>query len=298
LFLIPAVGLIPLFLENDVLEAKHFWIQFSNVTVNYSHDSCYIGDVLCGADWKLIASIAGKQINLFDNTNLSSVYNNRTYPLDNKSIDIEIPENGTITLASVGIERDSESAEIPDISNITSAVKGVPYLGDAAAIANAARNVIAYAVALDKNDELGILTKDFNAINNFGVGSHYDSSCLKSDPDADCVKDYILEYSIHEFVPIPKDSLIAEVFVHENFTGPSTVVGDNIASFDDIFHDSISSIKLYTGSNYTQGDFLEICDRPYHTGECFELQPGIYDFKGFSINDMIDSIRFVRPGIS
>jgi hypothetical protein len=159
LFLIPAVGLIPLFLENDVLEAKHFWIQFSNVTVNYSHDSCYIGDVLCGADWKLIASIAGKQINLFDNTNLSSVYNNRTYPLDNKSIDIEIPENGTITLASVGIERDSESAEIPDISNITSAVKGVPYLGDAAAIANAARNVIAYAVALDKNDELVYLQK-------------------------------------------------------------------------------------------------------------------------------------------
>ena len=280
-------------------ESKYFWIQFDNVIINASHDECFNNFLsplnMCGANWKLIASINGKQINLFENADLSSVYSNRNYSLNNVTIDVEIPETGTRRLITTGIEQDSESVEIPDITNITGTVNGVPFIEDAAAVANAVRNIIALVSSSDKNDKLGILAKDFEDINNFGVGEHQDYSCYKN-ALSPCFKDYKIYYSITEFQSIPKNSLTAEVFVHENFTGPSTVIRNNTATFDDIFQDAITGIKIYTGPNYREGDHVEICDRPFFTGNCFELEPGRFSFENnTTLNDQIDSMKFIRP---
>jgi hypothetical protein len=193
----------------------------------------------------------------------------------------------------------SESIRIPDISNMTRIVRAIPYqpAKDIADIADGVRYLVAYIASLDKNDQIGILAKDFEYINNYGIGNRSDTSCLKANPNDPCQKDYESEYTITEFEPIPKNSLIAELFVHENFTGPSMIVRNNTDALESIFHDSISNIIVYNGSNFRQGNYVQVCDRPFFTGNCLYFQPCAYNVESLhNFNDVIDSIRFVNLG--
>lgn len=278
-------------------ESRHFWITFNNLTVIDNHEvrilpypSCPSGDC---AKWVFLAYVNGKAINLIENLNLSSIEGNTVYSLDNKSIDVEVAENGTLRMVSTGIELDA--ANIPDISNLTKAVSGIPYARDVAAAADAVRYIVATIAEQNDHDPLGIVAKDFEYLNGFGIGNHQDASCFKDDIEALCDEDYVLGYSVTEFEPIPQDSLIAELFIHEKYTGPNAIIRNNTASLGSVFDDSISSIRVYSGPNYRQGDYVEICEEPYFSGKCLTLEPGEYNLDPlFNFGDAVDSIRFIH----
>jgi hypothetical protein len=284
---------------------RHFWVTFHNLRVydNRDEDSRCQGVINCGA-WRFTASVNEKQINLLENLELVSVLDNKNYSLGNQSIEVEVPENGTLRILTGGIEVDK--VDIPDISNITKVLGALPVVGDAAAIADVARFNLATLAAQLQNDPIGIVAKDFDeGINDFGRGIHNDASCLKENIESLCKKDYELQYSIREFKPISKNSLTAEIFLYRNFTGPSAIITNNTASLGDLFSNDITSIKVYNDTNYRPGDYVQLCNEPYFSGECLRLdEPRNYDlqsmreYKNQSIaqfNHNISSIRFVRP---
>ncbi len=90
--------------------------------------------------------------------------------------------------------------------------------------------------------------------------------------------------------------LIADVFTDEGFKGNNTMINNNTPSLTEPFHDSISSLIITNITNSTGGYMVEVCEHISYAGNCMVLGPGKYDIESIgSLNDKIDSIRFLSP---
>jgi Beta/Gamma crystallin len=88
----------------------------------------------------------------------------------------------------------------------------------------------------------------------------------------------------------------AEVFVHKNFTGNSTLINENTPNLSGQFQDSISSLIISTEQNQSDGYMIEVCEHKSYTGNCMILGPGSHNVQVLDwLNDQITSIRALSP---
>jgi hypothetical protein len=88
----------------------------------------------------------------------------------------------------------------------------------------------------------------------------------------------------------------AEVFVHKNFTGNSTLIDKNTPNLSGQFQDSISSLIITTDTNQSDGYMVEVCEHESYAGNCMVLEPGRHNVLTLGwLNDQITSIRALSP---
>jgi hypothetical protein len=89
---------------------------------------------------------------------------------------------------------------------------------------------------------------------------------------------------------------VAQVFIHKNFTGNSTVIDQNTPYIEGQFHDSISSLIISIDENNTSGYMVEVCEHESYAGNCMILGPGNHNVQTLGwLNDQISSIRALSP---
>ena len=278
--------IISLLFQNEAWAERHFWVYFHELRVIQDHDP------RASAEWYFTTSINGQQVNL---KHLNNVNSRHSYWLQDKRVEVTIPDDGTIRMLTTGFDEDGlKKVRIPDLSPVTriTALTGVPEIvaiGEAVDLASTIlRTAIATINELDSDDPLGILVKDFNSVNNFGQNWHSDRSDNQ---------DYELNYLVEEFKPMPTDSLIVEVFTHSGFSGSSTFINKNTRDLGGVFHDSITNVRVTQGPGYQPGDILQICADADYGNPCITLGPGDHDIgtSPYNFNDKADSIWFIRP---
>ena len=88
----------------------------------------------------------------------------------------------------------------------------------------------------------------------------------------------------------------AQVFIHKNFTGNSTIIDQNTPFIEGEFHDSISSLLISIDDNNTSGYKVEVCEHESYAGNCMILGPGNHNVQTLGwLNDQISSIRALSP---
>jgi len=90
----------------------------------------------------------------------------------------------------------------------------------------------------------------------------------------------------------------AQIFIHKNFTGNSTIIDQNTPVIEGKFQDSISSLIISIDENNTSGYMVEVCEHKSYTGNCMILGPGNHNVQTLGwLNDQISSIRALSPEI-
>jgi hypothetical protein len=184
-------------------------VTFNSILINFNHD------ILFPAEWKLDAYVNNKRVQLSDNSGLDRVDSGQAIDFKGKSIAIDLPENSTLRIATVGAELDEGATDdmrknnqtgmdrrgdnsgegvLPDISGI---------LDTQTPLRDKVENSVQFLTTYDRNDAIGIITMEFDARNNFGIGDHYDCSESTGEVgdifdtvDTNC--DYRLSYTIEE----------------------------------------------------------------------------------------------------
>jgi hypothetical protein len=88
----------------------------------------------------------------------------------------------------------------------------------------------------------------------------------------------------------------AEVFIHKNFTGNSTIINENTPNLRGQFQDSISSLIISIDKNQSDGYMIEVCEHKSYAGNCMILGPGNHNVQVLGwLNDQISSIRALSP---
>lgn len=91
--------------------------------------------------------------------------------------------------------------------------------------------------------------------------------------------------------------IYARIFEHINYSGQYRWLIGDIYNFGDIgFHDKVSSIIVYRGNQYQQGDRIRFYEHSNFTGGYLELEPGLYpniQAQPFSFGDKISSANFL-----
>jgi hypothetical protein len=100
--------------------------------------------------------------------------------------------------------------------------------------------------------------------------------------------------------PLSKDSnkefFVVDIFTDEGFTGSTAKINKNTQLLQEPFHDSISSVKITPGQDFTNGYMVELCEHKSYAGECMILGPGNYNVDLITpLHDKVDSIRFLSP---
>ena len=75
-------------------------VTFNSIFINYNHD------ILFPAEWKLDAYVNNKRVQLSDNSGLDRVNSGQAIDFKGKSLAIDLPENSTLRIATVGAELD------------------------------------------------------------------------------------------------------------------------------------------------------------------------------------------------
>jgi hypothetical protein len=89
---------------------------------------------------------------------------------------------------------------------------------------------------------------------------------------------------------------VAEVFVHKNFTGNSTLIKENTPNLIGQFQDSISSLIISVDKNQSNGYMIEVCEHKSYAGNCMILGPGSHNVQVLGwLNDQVTSIRALSP---
>lgn len=187
-------------------------VTFNFIFVNDDHD------ILFPAEWKLDGYANNKGVQLSDNTGLDRVEGGQVIDFNSKSITIDVPENGSLRIVTVeaeidegdidGLNKNAQSSAygggdvtsegvLPDISGILDVTAPLPEYRDKV------EDSIQLLTTYDRNDAIGIIAREFDVWNNFGVGHHYDCSestgevgDLFDTVDTNC--DYRLSYTIVE----------------------------------------------------------------------------------------------------
>ena len=187
-------------------------VTFNSIFVNDDHD------ILFPVEWKLDGYVNNKRVQLSDNSGLDRVESGQVIGFNDKSVTIEVPENGSLRIATVGAEMDdgdiggrnknnqstvygggdgTSEAVLFDISGILDIEVPLPEYKDKV------ENSVQLLTTYDRNDAIGIIAREFDVRNSFGIGDHYDCSestgevgDLFDTVDTNC--DYRLSYTIVE----------------------------------------------------------------------------------------------------
>ena len=187
-------------------------VTFNSIFVNDDHD------ILFPAEWKLDGYVNNKRVQLSDNSGLDRVESGQVIDFNDKSVTIEVPENGSLRIATVGAEMDdgdiggrnknnqstvygggdgTSEAVLFDISGILDIEAPLPEYKDKF------EDSVQLLTTYDRNDAIGIIAREFDVRNSFGIGDHYDCSestgevgDLFDTVDTNC--DYRLSYTIVE----------------------------------------------------------------------------------------------------
>lgn len=286
-------------------------VVFDNISIRNDHDPGFIhipfdGNMEFSGEWKIVAYINDKLIDLSAGTALNDAYTGKTYSLGSKSVEVTVPEvGGSVKILVYGIDEDGESIGLEPV-NVDDCRFPSPNEEeiDWSCLLRNAWNGIAGLTALDKNDPLGTVNKQYGTNDNLGIGYHEELSS-KTENDAESEGDYILRYSIEEAGtsrPISGNSLTAEVFVHAGFGEPRSNINHDILNLGVdpgiTFHDSLTNVRVIQGPDYVAGDVVEICEHVDYQGRCIKLGPGNYDIGSapYFFNDIASSIRFIHEG--
>ena len=187
-------------------------VTFNSIFVKDDHD------ILFPAEWKLDGYVNNKRVQLSDNSGLDRVEGGQVFDFNDKSITVDVPENGSLRIATVGAEMDegdidgrnknnqssvsgggddTSEAVLLDISGILDIEAPLPEYKDKV------EDSVQFLTTYDRNDAIGIIAREFDARNSFGIGHHYDCSestgevgDLFDTVDTNC--DYRLSYTIVE----------------------------------------------------------------------------------------------------
>jgi hypothetical protein len=196
--LILITGVILTFIAISVHEAvgqetssdRQLNVIFDSIKINNDHDPLFPGE------WKIDSYVNGQRTQLWMGSELNRVSTGETIIFREKNINVTIPENGTLRIVTVGAEFDIDLEDtLPNISGILD--KDLPFLD----YSDKAKDSIESIINFDRNDAIGIIAKEYNAENNFGIG-HYDECSESIDEEGDLYDavdtscDFRLRYTI------------------------------------------------------------------------------------------------------
>lgn len=187
-------------------------VTFNSIFINNNHD------ILFPAEWQLDAYVNNKRIRLSVNAGLDRVESGQAIYFNGKSLAINVPENSTLRIVTIGAELDEgliddkyknivpsvdvgadETGDgvLPDISGIIDTEAPLPEYRDQV------EGSIQFLTTYDRNDAIGMITTEYDARTNFGIGDHFDCSESTGEVgdifdtvDTNC--DYRLSYTIKE----------------------------------------------------------------------------------------------------
>lgn len=188
-------------------------VTFNSILINDNHD------ILFPAEWKLDAYVNNKRIPLSGNAELDRVERGQKINFEGKSLAIDVPNNSTLRIITVGAELDegtidgkfenngsvaesrgfekTDDTVLPDISGILDSDAPFPEYRDKAG------DSIQFLTTYDRNDAIGMISKEYDARSNFGIGDHIECSESTGEigdifdtVDTNC--DYRLSYTIEE----------------------------------------------------------------------------------------------------
>lgn len=159
-------------------------IVFNSIKINNDHDLLYEGE------WKIDAYVNGKKIPLLSNSSMHLESGQTVvFPKGDKSMNIQIMDNQTLRIVTLGIEYDSKTDQLknylPNISSILD-TDNVPLSEDK----DKSRFAIEPLTAFDRNDAIGIIAKEFTASDNFGIGLNHDY-CSESSGEVGDIYDIV-----------------------------------------------------------------------------------------------------------
>jgi hypothetical protein len=179
------ISIEPVNMTNHIAEnLQDLKISFDSIKINNDHDLLYEGE------WKIDAYVNGKKISLLSNSSMG-VESGQTvvFPKGDKFMNIQIMDNQTLRIVTLGIEYDSKTDQLknylPDISSILDN-DNVPLSEDK----DRSRFSIEPFTAFDRNDAIGIVAKEFTAKDNFGIGLNHDY-CSESSGEAGDLYDIV-----------------------------------------------------------------------------------------------------------
>lgn len=179
------INIEPVNITNHITEnLQDLKISFYSIKINNDHDLLYEGE------WKIDAYVNGKKISLLSNSSMQ-VESGQTvvFPKGDKFMNIQIIDNQTLRIVTLGIEYDSKTDQVknylPDISSILDN-DNVPLSEDK----DKSRFSIEPFTAFDRNDAIGIVAKEFTAKDNFGIGLNHDY-CSDSSGEAGDLYDIV-----------------------------------------------------------------------------------------------------------
>jgi hypothetical protein len=187
-------------------------VTFNSIIVNDNHD------ILFPAEWQIDAYVNNKRIPLSGNAELDRVERGQVINFHDKSLAIDVPNNSTLRIMTVGAELDEGAIDgkyknngsvmelrgvetndgvLPDISGILDTEAPLPEYKDKA------EDSIQFLTTYDRNDAIGMIAKEYDARSNFGIGDHIECSESTGEVgdifdtvDTNC--DYRLSYTIKE----------------------------------------------------------------------------------------------------
>lgn len=179
------INIEPVNITNHITEnLQDLKISFYSIKINNDHDLLYEGE------WKIDAYVNGKKISLLSNSSMQ-VESGQTvvFPKGDKFMNIQIIDNQTLRIVTLGIEYDSKTDQVknylPDISSILDN-DNVPLSEDK----DKSRFSIEPFTAFDRNDAIGIVAKEFTAKDNFGISLNHDY-CSDSSGEAGDLYDIV-----------------------------------------------------------------------------------------------------------
>jgi peptidoglycan hydrolase-like protein with peptidoglycan-binding domain len=167
-----------------------FKVKIDSIKIHSDHDPFASGE------WRLYLDSNGQRVKVdTPGGAMWDVDNGETVTFPNLFVDLSIPTNGVIFIDTLGQEVDGQETKIPPIPSSVKiafavgavAVSGNPLAATYTGYLDQARSVLQKIVALDKNDALGTLSKEYRQAENYGIGTHAERSSSG---------DYTLTYTI------------------------------------------------------------------------------------------------------
>lgn len=167
-----------------------FKVKIDSIKIHSDHDPFASGE------WRMFFTSNAQQIKVdTPNGAMWDVDNGETVVFPNLFLNVAIPTtNGVIFIDTLGEEVDGQETKIPAIPTAVriafvagAVITGNPLAATYTGYLDKARSVLQTIVALDKNDGLGIISKEYRQADNYGIGVHSDISSTR---------DYTLTYTI------------------------------------------------------------------------------------------------------
>jgi chemotaxis protein histidine kinase CheA len=167
-----------------------FKVNIDSIKIHSDHDPFASGE------WRMFFTSNAQQIRVdTPNGAMWDVDNGETVVFRNLFLNVAIPTtNGVLFIDTLGEEVDGQETKIPAIPAAVrvafvagAIITGNPLAATYTGYLDKARSVLQTIVALDKNDGLGIISKEYRQADNYGIGVHSDVSSTR---------DYTLTYTI------------------------------------------------------------------------------------------------------